>query len=68
MSETPLYPLTVKFSTGEVETFANEQEVCFNLEWIDSDDVEDPIEVTDAHGRRVRLQVVALQIITLALL
>lgn len=64
MIDAPRFPLTIQFSDGEVEVVATEEEACCQLEWLDSDDPEDPVNVTDCEGRRVRLKIVALQITT----
>lgn len=62
MDDRPEYPLAVRLGDGEVEIIADEDEACCNLEWIDTDDAEDPVVVTDARGRRVRLKIAALVI------
>ena len=62
MIDAPKFPLTVRFSDGEVEVVATEKEACCQLEWLDSDDLGDPVTVTDCEGRSVRLKIVALEI------
>ena len=61
-SNKPRYPLTVIFADGEIETVDDEEEARCNLEWLDTDDVEEPVVVTDELGRRVRLKIANLQI------
>jgi len=58
----PQYPLTVRFNDGEVETIADDRDACCNLEWLDTDDAEDPVVVSDALGRRVRMRMAFCEI------
>lgn len=62
----PKYPLTVKYyeDSALVETILveNEFDACTQLEWFDIDDQIDPVEVTDALGRKVRLKIAELDI------
>lgn len=67
MIEQPLFPLTVKFSDGETVVVEDRLDAECNLEWLDSDDPEDPVEVLDALGRPVRLQIEGLKIQNLEL-
>ena len=67
MSEQPVFPLTVRFSDGETVVVEDQLDAECNLEWLDSDDPEDPVEVLDALGRTVRLQIEGLKIQTLEL-
>ncbi len=62
MIDAPKFPLTVQYSDGEAEVVESEEDACCQLEWLDSDDPENPVNVTDCEGRRVRLKIVALQI------
>ncbi|MFK7795120.1 MAG: hypothetical protein AB8B89_07225, partial [Gammaproteobacteria bacterium] len=58
----PKYPLTVKYHEGDIVVADNEVEACCELEWLDTDDEVDPVVVTDALGRKVRLRIIALDI------
>ena len=64
----PRFPLTVKFSDGETVIVEDRLDAECNLEWLDTDDPEDPVEVQDALGRPVRLQIEGLKIQVLELL
>ena len=54
--ENPVFPIFVKFEGGEVEAYDSVKSLCLDLEVFDSDNAEG-CEVTDAHGRAVRLRV-----------
>ena len=67
-AQSPRFPLTVRFSDGEECVLESRSDVECELEWMRSDDPDDPFEVRDAEGRPVRLVVEALQIQVLELL
>lgn len=60
----PEYPLRVKFDDGEEWTLETPHEVECNLEWFDSEGADRSAVVLDRRGRRVRLIVHALTILT----
>lgn len=67
-SEQPVFPLTVRFSDGKRVVVEDRFDAECNLEWLDSDDPEDPVEVLDGQGRSVRLRIEGLEIQTLELI
>ena len=62
----PKYPLTVKYYENDVlveSVIVNDEiDACTQLEWLDTDDQNDPVDVTDALGRKVRLKIFELDI------
>lgn len=62
MVERPEFPLRISFADGSTEVFDNEEDVRLNLEWLDTDDQDDPVTVVDRLGRRVRLKIKFLEI------
>lgn len=68
MQERPVFPLTVRFPDGETVVVEDRLDAECNLEWLDSDDPDDPVEVLDAQGRSVRLRIEGLEIQTLELI
>ena len=69
MSQKPEYPLTVYFEdTGETCSYENEEEIVTSLEWFDSEDKKDKVNVTDSRGRLVRLKIERLEIVILELI
>ena len=64
MSIKPEFPLRAFDSEdNNEELFANEEELACTLEWFDSTDADETIQVTDNKGRLVRLKIEQLQII-----
>ncbi len=64
MSIKPEFPLRAFDSEdNNEELFANEEELVCTLEWFDSTDADETIQVTDSKGRPVRLKIKQLQII-----
>jgi hypothetical protein len=64
----PIFPITVIFrENGKeyIETFDDEDDIRYNLEWFDSED--ENVIVKDGKGRLVNLKVEALEIITFEL-
>lgn len=66
--EKPQFPLKVKYSDGSVVRVENEIEAARNLEWLDTENTEDPVEVIDRLGRQVTLVIEFLEIKELRLL
>lgn len=66
-AEQPLFPLTVIFADGERQSVDSVTDAECNLEWLDTEDKEEPITVLDRLGRPVHLQIEALRIIRLEL-
>jgi len=62
MEDKPKYPLTIYWPDEEPEVVQDEDYACRNLEWFDSEDLDEPVVVRDNESRRVRLKVVALKI------
>jgi hypothetical protein len=67
MKDRPQFPLAVEFSDGETLLVEDIQDAECNLEWLDTDDPEDQVQVRDALGRQVRLRIEGLKIKTLEL-
>lgn len=68
MKAKPVFPIKVYFKEdGDEWIHHNEKELAYNLEWFDSDDIEEETIVTDQMSRKVRLKIKALQIIVLEL-
>lgn len=68
MSDSPRYPVSVRdLSDSSTEVFENEEELVSSLEWFDSDDPSYNSIVTDALGRRIRLKVQRLELVTFVL-
>lgn len=63
----PQYPLRVTFSDGETVVVEDEVDAVRNLEWLDTEDPEDPVTVVDRLGRPVRLRMEFLEIKEFAL-
>lgn len=63
VEERPVFPLTVFFADGEQATVNDAEDAEYNLEWLDTDDLNEPVTVLDALGRRVRLKIEALKIV-----
>jgi hypothetical protein len=63
----PQYPLRVTFSDGETVVVEDEVDAVRNLEWLDTEDPEDPVTVIDRLGRPVRLRMEFLEIKELSL-
>ncbi|KAB2959836.1 MAG: hypothetical protein F9K16_12160 [Thermoanaerobaculia bacterium] len=63
----PVLPLTVRWPDAEPEVLETWEEVETGLEFFDSDDPTEPVEVVDALGRPVRLVVDALDVTVCAL-
>lgn len=59
----PLFPLTIRFADGETQTVQDREDAACNLEWFDSDDPQEPAQVTDSAGRSVRLKVERLAVV-----
>jgi hypothetical protein len=57
------FPITIRWNNGELDRYANELDICTNLEFFQGSDDQD--EVTDHLSRPVRLLVVELQILIL---
>jgi hypothetical protein len=68
MKDRPRFPLTVEFSDGETLVVEDNLDAERNLEWLDTDDPQDPVQVQDALGRPVRLRIEGLRIKALELL
>jgi len=65
MSIKPEFPLkTFDSEDNTEELFANEEELACTLEWFDSADTDETIQVTDSKGRPVRLKIEQLKIIS----
>ena len=63
-SEHPVYPITVRdLETGETDSFNSEIELITGLEFFDSKDPEEKVEVSDSMGRRVILKIWRLKIV-----
>ena len=60
--KSPKFPLTVQYHEGDTVVVKNELEACNQLEWLDTDDKNDPVKVTDAEGRKLRLKISELDI------
>jgi hypothetical protein len=60
---TPVYPITVRWPDDVPDVYDNPNDLACNLEWFDSEDPAEPIEVVDGLGRPVRLEVEKLEII-----
>lgn len=55
----PEFPLVIRSREGEEDwVLDSPAEIPGTLEWFDSDDPEEAVDVYDAKGRRVRLKVV----------
>lgn len=67
IEDIPQYPLSVTFADGETIVVQNEMDAICNLEWLDTEDSEDPVTVVDRLGRPVRLRMKFLEIQELAL-
>lgn len=66
-AEQPLFPLTIIFTDGERQSVDNVTEAECNLEWLDTEDDDEPITYwTDLAGP-VHLKVEALKILRLEL-
>jgi hypothetical protein len=63
----PQYPFRVTFSDGETVVVENEVDAVRNLEWLDTEDPDDPVTVVDGLGRPVRLRMEYLKIKELSL-
>jgi hypothetical protein len=64
LSDKPQFPIKVFFYEDNDEWILNsEDDIALNLEWFDSEDIEENTKVTDRLGRPVRLKVEALQVI-----
>lgn len=61
--ERPAFPLAVIFADGQQATVEDVEDAECNLEWLDTDDLDEPVTVLDALGRRVRLKIEALKIV-----
>ena len=60
----PKFPITVHFLEEDDKwLLEDEKELAYNLEWLDSDDDDEKVKVTDDLGRRVRLKVEGLKVI-----
>ena len=64
MTSKPEFPITVSYADDEDVVFDNPIEAAVTLEWFDSDDPEEGAAVTDSRGRKVRLKVEKLEIVT----
>jgi hypothetical protein len=58
----PTFPLTIKSDDGEIETVDNEVELCRQLEWFDSTDGDNTVQVVDATGASVVVVIEAFEI------
>jgi hypothetical protein len=68
LQDRPLFPIKVHFfEDGDEWIFDDDADIAQNLEWFDSDDIEENASVTDRLNRPVRLKVEALSIIVLEL-
>ena len=66
----PQYPITVRCDDDDDEgpyIFDNEGELAQTLEWFDSEDPEQEATAHDAHGRRVRILVIAHDLVAFEL-
>jgi hypothetical protein len=63
-----VFPLTVTYADGEQATIDDIDDAECSLEWLDTDDSEEPVIVLDKLGRRVRLKVEALEVKRLELM
>ena len=61
----PTFPLTIKSIDGEDETVENERELALALEWFDSTDGDETIQVVDATGAKVIVVIEAFKILRL---
>lgn len=66
-TEQPLFPLTVTFADGEKQSVDSITDAEHNMEWLDTEDDDEPITVLDRLGRPVRLKIEALNIVRLEL-
>lgn len=66
-TEQPLFPLTIIFADGERQNVDSVTEAECNLEWLDTEDDDEPITVLDRLGRPVHLKVEALKVLRLEL-
>lgn len=59
----PVFPLRVVFSDGSSVSVEDEEDAATSLEWLDTAvDDDDPVEVYDHLGRRVRLRIEFLEV------
>ncbi len=64
MRTKPEFPLRVFDPEDNTdELFVNEEELACTLEWFDSTDTDETMQVTDSKGRPVRLKIKQLQTI-----
>ena len=56
-----VFPISIRFEDGEVQEFQNREDLELDLEYFNSEKATDCV-VTDKLGRRVRLEVHALEI------
>lgn len=67
-NEEPLYPITVHYTKEDEKiSFSNELELVSYLEFFDSEDPEEGIEVIDARARPVKLSVWGLELTVFSL-
>ena len=67
-ADQPVFPLTVTYADGQRTTVDDIADAECNLEWLDTDDLKEPVTVLDKLGRRVRLKVEALAVKRLELM
>ena len=66
-AEQPLFPLSVIFADGERQSVDSVTDAERNLEWLDTEDDDEPITVLDRLGRPVHLKIEALEIVRMEL-
>lgn len=59
----PAFPLTVIFPDGERQTVDSVNDAECNLEWLDTEDEDEPVTVFDRLDRPVRLKIEALKVV-----
>ncbi len=59
----PVFPLTVVFADGKTETVESVNDAECNLEWLDTEDEDEPVTVLDRLDRPVHLKIEALRML-----
>lgn len=62
MIDRPQFPLTLIYSDGEECVVDSKIDLERDIEWLDTEDEEEPVEVKDALGRSVVVKMRFLQI------
>ena len=64
----PIFPIYITFYEDNTQwKLNNEKEICENLEWFDSEDIDENVLVKDADGQKVCLKVEKLELVSFKL-